>query len=76
MTVSQLIQQLQQYPPEMKVVAEGYEEGYDDIVNVMQIKIKPAEDPRWYVGAFDISPDGTGETVVFINGANKGKEIG
>lgn len=31
MTISELINLLQQYPAEMRVVVNGYEEGYDDL---------------------------------------------
>ena len=31
MTVGQLIRILQSYPPNLRVVVNGYEEGYDDL---------------------------------------------
>ena len=31
MTVGELIQLLERYPPDMRVVVNGYEEGYDDL---------------------------------------------
>ena len=31
MTVGELIQHLERYPPDMRVVVNGYEEGYDDL---------------------------------------------
>ena len=31
MTVGQLIRQLQRYPQDMRVVVDGYEDGYDDL---------------------------------------------
>jgi hypothetical protein len=75
MTANELIELLRVFPPETKVVVEGYEEGYDDIVDVKQIKIKNAEMPRWFVGTYDNSNDNNAEIAVFINGANKGKDI-
>lgn len=38
MTVQELIEQLKALPPETPVLVEGYETGYDDIVN-----LKPQE---------------------------------
>jgi len=75
MTVKELIELLQTYPPDMKVVAEGYEQGYDDVVNVKQIKIKHLEKGEWYVGAYEDSSDKDAISAVFVNGANKGKTI-
>ena len=31
MTIGELIQLLESYPPDMRVVVNGYEEGYDDL---------------------------------------------
>ena len=31
MTIGELIQFLERYPPDMRVVVNGYEEGYDDL---------------------------------------------
>ena len=31
MTVAELIQQLQRHPPDLRVVVDGYENGYDDL---------------------------------------------
>ena len=75
MTVAELIIILQTYPSDMRVVTEGYEEGYDDILEVKQVKIKPAENPRWYIGAYNDSNDTDAISAIFINGANKGKDI-
>ena len=34
MKVSELIEVLKTFPPEMEVLVDGYEEGYDDIASV------------------------------------------
>lgn len=40
MTVQELIEQLRALPSEMPVLVEGYETGYDDIVNLKpQVRI-------------------------------------
>lgn len=75
MTTAELIQQLQAYPPDMKVITEGYEEGYDDVVEVKLVKIKKTEKPKWYVGAYDNSDHSNAMSAIFINGANKCKDI-
>ncbi len=31
MTVNELIHQLERFPPDLRVVVNGYEEGYDDL---------------------------------------------
>ena len=31
MTIEELMQLLERYPPDMRVVVNGYEEGYDDL---------------------------------------------
>ena len=43
MTVSELTQLLAAYPPDLRVVVNGYEEGYDDLethlVSVREIRL-------------------------------------
>jgi len=50
MTVGQLIQELQKHNPDKLVVVSGYEEGYDELKRVYEIKIKidpTAVDKHW-----------------------------
>ncbi len=75
MTVNELIKLLQAYPLDMQVVAEGYEDGFDDVLNAEQIKLKPIEIAKWYVGAYDRCYDGSGTDAVLIKANNKGKDI-
>ena len=50
MTVNELIEQLKQYPSDMRVLTLGYEGGYDDI----DIKTEPVvfnvNIDTWYMG--------------------------
>ncbi len=58
MTVGELILLLESYPPQMRVVVNGYEEGWDDLsmeqISVMKIQLNTGvhgwqgqhEDPR------------------------------
>ncbi len=39
MTVAELINALQTYPPDARVVVLGYESGYDDITLIKQVAI-------------------------------------
>lgn len=51
MKVSELIEKLKTYPPDMRVVAPGYEDGFDDVLNAETVLIKPdANTDRWYYG--------------------------
>lgn len=50
MTISELIHQFQTLNPEMKIVIRGYEDGYNDILTVRTVKIKPVIDAYWYLG--------------------------
>lgn len=39
MTAKELIQKLQQLPPDTRIVIRGYEEGYNDILRLVPMKI-------------------------------------
>ena len=57
MTAIELIQQLQTLSPETKIVVRGYEDGYNDILQLKAIKIKPKTDAHWYDGEYELSTD-------------------
>ena len=50
MTVAELIETLKRFTPGMRVVVQGYEDGYDDIASVRPISIKPGAHQEWYYG--------------------------
>ena len=52
MTVAELIQLLQRHPQDMRVVIDGYEEGYDDLTpeQLQMVKISLNTGTREYVG--------------------------
>ncbi|MGV8139232.1 MAG: hypothetical protein AB2L20_28905 [Mangrovibacterium sp.] len=52
MTVAELIQQLQTLPSEIRVVVSGYEDGYNDLLQLKIVKIKPNVDAYWFDGMF------------------------
>jgi hypothetical protein len=60
MTVTELIQALQDLPPDLPVVRAGYEGGLDDVSTVKQIQIRlDANDPeQWWYGPHEEDDDG------------------
>ena len=52
MTVGQLTRLLQNYPQDMRVVVDGYEDGYDDLTpkKLRMVKISLNTGSREYVG--------------------------
>ena len=50
MTAQELILLLQTLPPHTKMVVRGYEDGYNDILRLNEVKIKPKADAEWYYG--------------------------
>ena len=54
MTVSELIQQLQTYPGDMRVLALGYEGGFDDInLKTDDIVFDVNNKDTWYMGSHE-----------------------
>jgi len=52
MNVQQLIEELQKYPPEMRVIVEGYEGGYSDCKppESTRIRLNVHARDKWYYG--------------------------
>jgi hypothetical protein len=73
MTVAELIEQLKQYPSDMLVVTEGYEERFDSIKSVQEINIKEADKKEWYLGKYDTPWNSTEGCfkAVFLYAGNK-----
>ena len=57
MTIQQLIEKLQQYPPEMRVIISGYENGYNDISMFEKKEIAIDVLTEWYYGQHIDSSD-------------------
>ena len=55
MTVDELMRLLESYPPDLRVMVSGYEEGYDDLeprfIKVADIRLNV--NSRWYAGRHD-----------------------
>lgn len=50
MKVKELIQKLSEFDPEMRVVVDGYECGYDETDKIMSVRVKPnskAKEKNW-----------------------------
>ena len=71
MIIFELIQQLQTLDPETKIVIRGYEDGYNDILTVRTVKIKPIVDAYWYLGEYEDSKDTDAMDAVELYGENK-----
>ena len=55
MTVKELIHLLETHPPDLRVVVDGYEDGYDDLTpeRLQMVKISLNTGTREYVGRHD-----------------------
>lgn len=54
MTVSELIEQLKNYPSDMRVLALGYEGGFDDInLKTDDIVFNVNNKDTWYMGSHE-----------------------
>ncbi|WP_339806446.1 hypothetical protein [uncultured Marinobacter sp.] len=53
MTAEELIAQLQALPPETRVLVEGYETGFDDIVALETVEVARIAQPGDWEGEYD-----------------------
>jgi hypothetical protein len=56
MTVKELIEELQKYPPDKKVLVTAYEEGFDELEKVHQIKVKYKPKMSYWQGNYEDYP--------------------
>lgn len=49
MTATELINELQKLSPDTKIVVRGYENGYNDILELKPVRIKRLLKSEWYV---------------------------
>ncbi len=68
MTIKELIHELSKYPPEARVVVQGYEDGFDDISVIQPISVQLNSDTAWYYGDL-ISDVNGGEKAVLLFGS-------
>lgn len=65
MTVSELIQKLQQADPDSKVLVDGYEDGYEELEKVSFVSVKYKKEQAWYYGPYEDAESG-GQTAVLL----------
>lgn len=53
MNVRELIEKLQQYPPDHRVFVDGYEGGIADVEKISVISVKLNVNEEWYYGAHE-----------------------
>ena len=71
MTAKELIVKLQQLEPDTKIVVRGYEDGYNDVIKLKEVKIKIAKNAAWYYGEYEDSSDTDAIEAIDIFGENK-----
>ena len=71
MTAQELIQLLQALPPHTKIVVRGYEDGYNDILRLNEVKIKPKADALWYDGEYIDTNDAEATLAIDLFGVNQ-----
>ena len=78
MTVQELINQLQQYPSEKRVVVQGYEGGFNDILEIKDVSLLINYHKAWYYGAHEEPKEGqeADEVAVLLFGENDHAEEG
>jgi hypothetical protein len=58
MTVKELTEHLLRLDPDIEIVVNGYEDGFDPVANLHQKFIRPNSNPKWYYGKYE---EGTGK---------------
>ncbi len=71
MTASELINELQKLSPDTTIVVRGYEDGYNDILQLKLLKIKRIAESHWYEGEYEDSDDEDAVTAINLFGENK-----
>ncbi len=70
MTAKELIIELQKLLPDTQVVIRGYEDGYNDILELKTVKIKQVPDSNWYDGEYDATTDEDAIDAINLFGEN------
>ena len=77
MKIKELIKKLSEFPLDIDVLVEGYEDGFDQIITVKSIRVKTHQGKNdWWNGEFDHIDGKDGSPVVVILGnRNKPENI-
>jgi hypothetical protein len=70
MTIKELIDQLEAYPPGTRVVVRGYENGYNDVDKLVLRKIHLHKKAQWWDGRYSDSEASSAIEAVEIFGNN------
>ncbi len=68
MTAQELIKSLSMYPPDMPIVVDGYEGGFDNAVRAETIRIALNANSEWYYGRHKQSEKVGDSEAVLIKG--------
>ena len=71
MTAQELIQQLQTLTPHTKIVVRGYEDGYNDILQLKEVKIKLNPNAYTWDGEYEDSTSAHAITAINLYGENQ-----
>jgi len=71
MTVAELIIVLNQAPPNAKVIVRGYENGYNDVLELRSLFVRQNPEAKWYDGEYEASEAADGIEAIEIYGENK-----
>jgi len=75
MIIEELIHQLQSYPKNIRVIVQGYEDGFDEVSTLKAISIQPNTSHEWYNGKYIKSNNAASETAVLIFGTGRLREF-
>ena len=64
MKIDELIALLKQYPADLEVLVQSYEDGYDPVTDVKVMPVKEMENKFWPYGVYD--EDEAGRTSLLI----------
>jgi hypothetical protein len=71
MTVRELQEKLNNFPDDTLVVVKGYEEGYNDISEIRELKMKLNVYEHWFEGAHEESDEAGAINALVFFGTNK-----
>ena len=71
MTAQQLIQHLQTLPSNTKIVVRGYEDGYNDILQLKEVNIKLNSNAYTWDGEYENSTVTDARTAINLYGENQ-----
>ena len=71
MTAQELIHHLQTLPPTTKIVVRGYEDGYNEILQLKPVKIKLNPNAYTWDGEYEDSTDADAITAIDLYGENQ-----